>query len=154
VGDFTVEFWFNANTVATAVQALVTKTINALPNVGTFAMCLSTSSATVWISSNGTTWDLANAVVYKTGVTVGVWNHVALVRNGSTFTAYFNGVGIVVANSANVLYNPATPMLVGCVNSSALANFFNGSIDNLRITKGVARYTGTFAVPSAAFSTY
>lgn len=151
-GDFTVEFWFNTASVATATAAMMTRTINNLPNYGTFAICTSTTNATVWLSSVSNGWNIANQAVFGTGLVANTWYHVALVRSGSTFTAYLNGVGTVVGTSAAALYNPGTPYFVGAVNSAVPANFFTGYIRDVRITKA-ARYTSTFTPPSDLIAT-
>ena len=40
------------------------------------------------------------------------------------------------------------------VDSSGTKNLFKGCIDELRITKGFARYTGVFTPPAAAFPSF
>jgi hypothetical protein len=42
-------------------------------------------------------------------------------------------------------------MIIGA--TRALGNGLNGFLDDLRITKGIARYTASFAAPTAAFPT-
>jgi hypothetical protein len=43
-----------------------------------------------------------------------------------------------------------TPAAVGWSSDGGTARFLNGYIDDLRITKGAARYTGNFTPPTAA----
>jgi hypothetical protein len=84
------------------------------------------------------------------GITTGVWNHIAIVRNGSTITAYRNGTAY--ATTINIGTSPiayAGGLFRIGVDGS---NFTNGYIDDLRITKGVARYTANFTAPTAAFA--
>jgi YD repeat-containing protein len=54
--------------------------------------------------------------------------------------------GIVIGNET------ARPLRIGASNNSTPAYYFSGRIDELRITAGIARYTGTFPSPAAPFS--
>lgn len=76
------------------------------------------------------------------------WYHFAAVRNAGTLTVYVNGVSI---GSSSTPFGTATsPLHVAQGWGDA---FFNGYIDELRITKDVARYTSDFTPPTAAFQT-
>lgn len=78
------------------------------------------------------------------------WAHLALVRNTGTTTIYINGTGI--SNSTG-FYN-ATIATGGCLIGGFADNLnftSNGYIDELRLTKGVARYTGNFTPPTTEF---
>jgi hypothetical protein len=80
----------------------------------------------------------------------GVWYYVAITRNANTWTLYRNGTSIGTTNNSSAV--PAVTnggSYIG-VEPSGVA-FFNGSIQDLRITNGVAR-TIT-ASPTAAFPT-
>ena len=75
------------------------------------------------------------------------WIHVALVRNGSVFTPYINGVAGTTTTSSATLTTSTLPFTIGGVGASSP---FNGYIDDFRITKGYARYTSAFTPPAAA----
>ncbi|MDP1956269.1 MAG: LamG-like jellyroll fold domain-containing protein [Polaromonas sp.] len=81
----------------------------------------------------------------------GAWKHIALVRSGGTVTRYVDGVGtVLVANLAAIpLVDAHTNQVVGG-QGFAIDRGFNGYIDDLRITKGVARYTANFTPPTQA----
>ena len=77
------------------------------------------------------------------------WHHIAYVRNGSIATIYVDGINQA---STTVSGNPSTPagaFIIGA--STGLSRYYNGYIDEMRITTGVARYTGSFTTSSVAF---
>ena len=77
------------------------------------------------------------------------WNHVALCRNGSSIRLFLNGtqLGSTLTNSTS--YDVSTTTLT--VGSQGANFYMHGYIDELRITKGVARYTANFTPPTAPF---
>jgi len=74
------------------------------------------------------------------------WNHLAIVRNGNTITAYLNGVNNGSVSFMGSLGDSSDS--IGIALSDTLVpggrEFLNGYIDELRITKGIARYTSNF----------
>ena len=75
------------------------------------------------------------------------WNHVAVCKSGATTTLYLNGVSVGTtaaspANSTNFVYVGSN--LVG----TSVYWPLNGYINDFRLTKGVARYTGNFTPPT------
>jgi hypothetical protein len=81
------------------------------------------------------------------------WTHVAWVRSGNRWSVFVNGTERLLAASASgTPYNSTAPFVIGRhVFSGATGYAFNGYIDDLRITKGVARYTANFTPPTAPF---
>lgn len=74
--------------------------------------------------------------------TANTWYHIAAVRSGNSFTIYRDG-GSVATGSNTVSFVDAAGYYIG--------RNVNGYVDDFRVTKGVARYTGTFTPPTAAF---
>lgn len=89
------------------------------------------------------------AVTSTQAVTSGAWNHIALVKTSAGVNIFVNGVGLAspVAVSGAPTSSIATPLTIGAMNST----YLTGYIDDLRITKGVARYFANFTPPSSAF---
>jgi hypothetical protein len=92
------------------------------------------------------------------------WHHVALVRNGSSWKMYIDGVEEASATSAaasnpgpgqawNIGGDSGGPANGTPTSTGPAGQEFNGYIDDFRLTKGVARYTANFAVPTSAHPT-
>jgi hypothetical protein len=118
----------------------------------------STSGGVIFGLNSGTPalwwrpFNIADPMVTGPAVSLNTWTHIAVVRNANTFTIYTNGVaGTPVSYSTNCV--AGEPYLVGAYARGASGNFA-GYIDDLRLTKGVARYTANFTPPTQAFPTY
>ena len=77
------------------------------------------------------------------------WNHYAWVRSGNFIQTYVNGVGGTAASFTNNL--TSTTVTIGSQSGGGVNYDFNGYIDDLRVTKGVARYTSNFTPPTLPF---
>jgi hypothetical protein len=79
------------------------------------------------------------------------WYHIAATRNSSNvITLWIDGVSVATTTSGT---NPNGPANFTIGSQYGLAEFFSGYIDNVRLTVGVCRYTGTFTPPSAEYPT-
>ena len=83
-----------------------------------------------------------------TALTNNQWIHFAIVRNGSNWTMYRDGVSVATATYSGVT---STTNFFYIGTSGESLYYFQGYIDELRITKGVARYTGNFTPQTSAF---
>jgi hypothetical protein len=81
------------------------------------------------------------------------WTHLAFVRYGSDFSVYINGVKNTLSSSlSGSVYNGTEALIIGAGGTTGAYVFaLNGYIQDVRITKGVARYTTGFTPPTAAF---
>ena len=138
-GAFTVEMWFY-QTVTTDYEQLFV-TCNSYLTSGCFRLYTGPSNNKLEVSVD--TRILLNPVTTFLNNT---WNYVAVCRAGSTLTMYLNGVNIAsITDTTSFISNNS---MIGGVNGGL--GPFSGYIYDLRVTKGVARYSGsTMTVPTA-----
>ena len=138
-GNWTIEAWVNFNS-NTQTQPLITGN----PRNFYFVYVYETSQ-TKFILGDGSSNPI---IVVISPPAAGTWWHMCCVKNGSTYTVYMNGVA--QASTTTPLSNTTlTGFNIGYDSSGP--TYFNGYIDDLRITKGYARYTSNFTPPAAAF---
>lgn len=144
-GDkFTIELFVRFNTVK-ASQTLMRKSG---ATAGTRAFMLSVLSG-VLTFNHGTS---ANVAYTWAGVTTGVWYHIAIDRDASNVERlYIDGVMVASGTITATMNDSADAFSIG--NRTNTSDGFDGWIDEVRITKGAARYAsdGGFTVPTAAF---
>ncbi|MDR1935086.1 MAG: putative Ig domain-containing protein [Candidatus Accumulibacter sp.] len=73
------------------------------------------------------------------------WTHLAVTRKGNILRGFRDGVLVSTATLTEALHNRATSISIGRSISYA-DSYLNGNLDELRITRGVARYTENFTV--------
>jgi len=81
------------------------------------------------------------------------FHHIALVRYGSTLTIYVDGVaGATTANlSTNSINSSPNKLAVGR-DGEYVGGYFNGWIDEYRVSKGIARWTSNFTPPTIEYA--
>jgi hypothetical protein len=142
-GDFTIEFWVYLN-------ALGDQTI--VSNLSTAA-----SVAPHIYYGNGVGliyYTNSGARITGAALSTGVWYYIALARASGSTKMFINGTqtGSTYTDTNN--YGSANPLGIGDYGTTLSgASRLNGYIQDVRITKGVARYTATFTPPTEALPT-
>ena len=85
-------------------------------------------------------------------VTHAVWHHVAFVRDGATLRLFLDGVSQATMPVTGVAEPQGLARLVIGRDLGASDRFFDGNIDEIRVTKGLARYTADFSPPTEPFT--
>ena len=90
-------------------------------------------------------------LIQNSGVTVNSWHHLALTRSGTTVRVFVDGTlaGSTTSNHALAVDKIGAFYYQG--NLYSMPYYFKGYMDDLRVTKGVARYTSNFTPPTAPF---
>jgi Concanavalin A-like lectin/glucanases superfamily len=141
-GDMTFECWFYITNTIADYRMLASDATN-----GNNYICLrgGGTGGQIEVNVNGTSFrfNLSNTVSQNT------WTHLAVVRIGSTWIAYINGLSLGTNTSSGSFNLGNGGMYVGRF-GGATAYEWPGYIDDLRITKGIARYPYNFTPPTAA----
>lgn len=147
--DWTIEMWVRFASTG-GFQTLIAQANTSgagtmLDAVGGTILRLRYKLGTSGQQNNQYTWN------YSTDT----WYHVVAERSGNDFRLYADGVMLGKASSAEVGVNETLDLTIGAMTEAAsgVTNGFNGWIDELRITKGVARYGSDsgYTIPTEAF---
>ncbi len=139
-GDFAVDFWVRFNSVANAV---------------TFVDRNAQGQTIRWAQSvNQLRVDLPgtpNALTASWTPSTNTWYHVAVTRSGTSLRAFIDGtqIGSTATDSTDVQLNNES-LYIGDQEGGGTS--LNGWMDELRVSKGVARWTSNFTPPSAEYS--
>lgn len=107
-----------------------------------------------WTLGTNTMGFAGTSFTFPNGISLNNWHHVALVRNSGVTTAYVDGVRSSVSTT-NAITMRGTGVLWGSGwFGPRMSNPFNGMIDEIRITAGVARYTTPTFTPPAGPSAH
>jgi hypothetical protein len=138
-GNFTIEGWFYWNSLASESAIMWGNGVG-------WTFYIYPANKLQW----GTTTPQAGANLLEGSTTLatGQWYHIAVTRASNTVTLWVNGVSDGTVTDSNN-YSASGRLAVGISHSN---EYFNGYMDDVRITKGYARYTTTFTPPTSALS--
>ena len=143
---FTIEMWYYLNTTAsrhTFISQAFTEAFN--------------GAGSISIYTEGATYPAQLRVSFGGSLTIGsisvaatTWTHLAVVCDNGTLSVFMDGQ-YAAGPTYDARHTHSTQPLFSGRLSQYAGYDTNGYIDDLRITKGVARYTSTFTPPTAPF---
>ena len=147
-GDFTIEFWMRADATASGPNSPILIDFR-----NTFTASL---APLLYISVNSTDlkW-FVNGSTRITGTssfTTGTWYHIAVSRSSGSTKMFVDGtqVGSTYSDTNNYIVHTDRPV-IGTNGGDVTAGHFQGRMQDIRITKGLGRYTANFTPPTAEF---
>lgn len=143
--DFTVDWWEYRTGTTTSGATCSTKYSGGYR--GLMAGYDSSGDLAVYMSSDGVTWDIASGKSLGTR-SLNEWVHLAVVRQGTTFYLFKNGVLTDTWTSSLALHDDGEAFTLGANQSGY---YFQGYIDEFRISKGIARWTSNFTPPNQPY---
>jgi hypothetical protein len=147
-GNFTIEYWEYRTSTTSQSPILTRNNVQYTPYLIGWYDAAAGGNVAMYMSSGGVSWDLASNVSMG-ALTTNVWTHYAVTRQGNTFRTFQNGIQISTFTSAAAFPAGSGALQIGRYFSSYY--FKGGYIDELRITKGVARYTSNFTPQTSEF---
>jgi hypothetical protein len=137
-GDLTIEFWINPSNVTNNKVSLYDARDN------------QSDSPIVWQNNAGIyLFAASDRIIISSGLSVGTWAHVALVRSSGVYKLYLDGTasGTTYANTDALV---AKDLYIAGRYTADTA-FYNGYIDDFRISS-MARYVSNFTPPTEPFA--
>ena len=140
----TLTGWYSTNANLGSIPTLIgNKSATAVTNYWSFGLTSTGAIRLFYFNGVG-----QNTPSSTNTVSLNQWSHIAVVKDSNGYKYFVNGVGDSYNSiSGTPRSNVPTGLTIGAYNSS----YLNGYVDDLRITKGVARYTSNFTPPTAAF---
>jgi len=136
-GSYTIEFWCYQNLTTPLDRTFISTGSTDFTNFYRYA------NGRIAVGIIGT-----NEIVSAAGAVVdNTWQYITYTFDGTTTRIFVNGI-IVASGTTNVYSNNSANLLIGVG-----AWWFRGFIDDLRITRGLARYTANFTPPDRALPT-
>lgn len=155
-GDYTTEFWVKMNSFSGTYTGLI--------DDGTMWLTFGDSGYGYKLKFGISGLDKKYSLSLTGQAFAGTgWRHIACTRTSGQGRIYIDGVqqmlsdvSISSGNANPSTYPNSSVTMTESATSSAvtLSSNFNGYIDDVRITKGVVRYTGNFTVPSKEYPAY
>lgn len=136
----------NGNT--TGVKAIYSTSVASTANYGYFTFYVNGSSLAFY--NRAATGGAETGIVAGT-LSANTWTHVAISVNSNSGRLYVDGTQVGSTTTINT--TTFTPVY-NTIGADILQGYgFNGYINDLRITRGLARYTANFTPPATAFPT-
>jgi hypothetical protein len=138
-GDFTIECWVRFTTVGTQ-QFIIDQRNSGTATAIIPTIYLETTTAIVYY---------VNGAARITGAATRVantWYHIAVARSGTSTKLFVNGAqdGTTYSDTNNY----AASRFIAGSQANTVGVYLNGYMTGIRLSKGIARYTATFTVPS------
>ena len=148
--DFTIDFWLRPNVWGDANYKMIGDTVLDTPG----------ASWVIWFNGGASqnlsfryTTDGSTLISKYVSATLsaGTWFHVAVVRNGADLKFFLDGTqqGATQNVSTDTIANFMRNLEIGGDTNNAL--YYNGWIDELRVSKGIARWTSNFTPPTQEY---
>ena len=151
-GDFTVEAWLYRTGGGTSTGSVVlNQSITGATSNTAFYFGAGNDGMALYLSTTGTSW--TNSITTGVATTLSTWSHVVWQRRSNVLEIYLNGVLQTVTGGtaafSGTIFTSTRTVEIGTQN--AAGSWFTGNIDELRVTKGYARYTANFTAPTSQF---
>lgn len=147
-GDFTIEAWIWSATITTEADntsLLDWRPTNTNGNYALLWLYVASDTAGWWVNGS-------YRIVGNTTLSDSTWHHVAVSREGSTHRMFIDGtLQTQTWTDSGTYLVPTNRPIIGNsgYHRTATQHDFNGYMSDIRLTKGLARYTASFTPPTA-----
>lgn len=148
-GEFCIEMWVRSSSTS-AFQCVASSNTWTTATGGDWALYTRHNSVQrvvfTYVNSSSSFIDINSSTI---NVHDGAWHHVAVTRSGTTVRLFVDGAQLGSATYSGQLGRSDKALTLGAHVGDSRS--FTGNLDDIRITKGVARYSAAFTAPTEAF---
>jgi len=147
--DFTIDFWMKRyGSMSTAQYVFGQANSTNTATTASFYGYIHTDNLLKFGFTSGSTQYLA---VSSNPITDTNWHHIALVRSTNTMKLYIDGLASGSVDVTGISMNDSSNTLsIGRIGEYT-SYYFNGYIDEFRVSKGIARWTTNFTTPNQPY---
>ena len=149
-GDFTIDLWFNTTGGGLLINQQQTEGAHAET-----AWTLYVHGGTGEVEFVPDYWALPSQhTLNSTAKNDGTWHHVAAVRDDAYIRLYIDGSEVDSWNcgSGFSMIDVAHPLRLGTMGSPSHNNPYTGYVDEVRVSKGIARWTSNFTPETGPYT--
>lgn len=149
--DFTVDFWIRRNAINARQWVFGNMDSSSYFTTASFGAGIQADNKVeiIVVRDNST---LVQPISSGTITSTSAWNHIAIVRYGNTVTLYINGVADGTGDVTGWTVKDSSSKFTIGRPGEYNGLYWNGWIDEFRISKGIARWTSNFTPPSKAYA--
>ena len=148
--DFTIEFFVYPSSLSSNGN-IVSNGEYAATSIPNYRVELQTTGKIRFLFGNAfnSYGTIIGDIISTSAVSTSVWSHVAIVKRNTNYTIFINGALDTTTSYATA---PSDTTSIGLIlGYNTVINSFIGYLDDLRITKGVARYAANFIPPTMPY---
>ena len=145
-GDFTIDFWINCGN-----QSIFNNIFSLTDEAETmpfWLFCFDNSDNFPGISTTGFSSDF---ILSSVAVGSNIWHHVAVTREGATIRFFVDGNQTATNSNAMALDSTTASLFRIGKKDDAYPRYFVGYLDEIRISKGIARWVSNFTPPTEEY---
>lgn len=151
--DWTVECWINEVNQGATHQIIGQHSVSGGATASSFILYSDSGTLYLSVYVGGTTYTVTGLSTHAANSRL----HAAAVRYGGDLMLFLDGAEHGTTAISGALNDSPEPVTIGAVMLNSSTPYgsglaFDGYVDELRITKGLARYTSAFTPPSSPFS--
>jgi hypothetical protein len=144
-GEFTIEYWIRRRGESVGTSNFIQKYVT---SGGQRSWRFESSTLGVPPDRMGFRWSHNGStnqnMIPNAPLPLDTWAHLAVTGDGSTLRMFYDGVVVASSTTNYGFYASSAPFSIQVENDSF-------DVDEIRITKGVARYTAEFTPPESPF---
>ena len=149
-GDFTIDCWAKVLDDETSdAEPIATHGIGGSASGWRLLLYPAASSTLISFRIYGTTYNVY--ITANVDTDFGGWHHIAVVRDGNTLRLFYDGEAVNTHPASAINDNTCSdPLYIGYWDTGVDA-YYDGGIEEFRISKGIARWTSAFVPPTIPY---